>query len=102
MKLLDLGLRVGDTVRFRPHPSARWVRATVVGRERDGSVGVRDARGASRSLQPERLELRTQGPRGAMRWEPVVDRAARAEQLDLFVDVDPAVPEKAARPGRRR
>lgn len=84
--LLDVGLRVGDRVRFRPRSHARWAEATVERREADGSVGVRDQKGAARALAVERLEVRTSGPRGARTWEPVVDRAARAEQLDLFTD----------------
>lgn len=82
--LAALGLRAGDVVRYRPRPNARWQEAKVVRRERDGSIGVRDGRGASRALPVERLEVPAAGPRGARTWEPLVDRAARAEQLDLF------------------
>src|SRR4029450_9104022 len=43
-----LGLAVVDRVRWRERPGARWSEGRVVGRERDGSVGVReDGRGAS-------------------------------------------------------
>ncbi|HYI63090.1 MAG TPA: hypothetical protein VEW93_14960 [Acidimicrobiales bacterium] len=97
--LLEVGLHAGDVVRFRPQPQARWQEATVERRERDGSVGVRDGRGAARALGLHRLEVRAVGPRGARTWEPVTERAAREEQLDLFVDTAPA----EARPtGRRR
>lgn len=102
--LIEIGLHVGDAVRFRPRPQARWQEATVVRRERDGSVGLRDERGAARALPIERLEARTTGPRGAPTWEPLVDRADRPEQLDLFVDGAPS-PEPASarrRPTRRR
>ena len=71
-----LGLVAGDRV--------RWREGRVLGRERDGSVGVRDGRGASRALRPERLEVRDRGPRGGVVWEPVPDRAARTEQLGLW------------------
>jgi hypothetical protein len=67
-----------------------------VGRERDGSVGVRDARGASRALRVDRLEVRDRGPRGGVVWEPLAERVARAEQLGLWGRTAPA-PE----PGRR-
>ncbi len=97
--LIDVGLREGDTVRFRPRPGARWQEATVERRERDGSVGVRDGRGASRALTLDRLEVRTRGPRGARTWEPVHERAERTEQLDLFLD---AAPPPTAKPTRRR
>lgn len=84
--LLDVGLRVGDVVRFRPRPTARWAEATVERREADGSIGVRTGNGAARSLPVPRLEVRGRGPRGASLWEPLSERADRDEQLDLFVD----------------
>jgi hypothetical protein len=82
--LRALGLATGDQVRWRDRAGARWREGRVVGRERDGSVGVRDGRGASRALRPERLEVRVRGPRGGVVWEPVPDRAARTEQLGLW------------------
>lgn len=102
--LLDVGLHVGDTVRFRPRPSARWQEATVERRERDGSIGLRDGRGASRALAVDRLEVRTTGPRGARTWEPLTERAERTEQLDLFVDAAPSPDPSGGsrRSGRRR
>jgi hypothetical protein len=45
---------------------------------------VRDGRGASRALRPERLEVRVRGPRGGAVWEPVTTVAARTEQLALW------------------
>ena len=80
----ELGLRPGDVVRWRPRDGARWVEGTVIGRERDGSIGVRDPQGRARSLPLERLEARTSGPRGARTWEPATERAVRVEQLGLF------------------
>ena len=82
--LADLGLVVGDRVRWRDPTGARWRDGRVVGRERDGSVAVRDGRGASRALRHERLEVATRGPRGAATWEPVAERADRTEQLGLW------------------
>lgn len=82
--LLAVGLRVGDEVRFRRGDAARWQQGRVERRERDGSIGVRDARGAARALPLERLEVRRRGPRGADRWEPVADIASRDEQLGLL------------------
>jgi hypothetical protein len=55
-----------------------------VGRAKDGSVALRDAKGAARNLPIDRLEVRTSGPRGAVTWEPVAARAARSEQLHLL------------------
>jgi hypothetical protein len=101
--LLDIGLRPGDVVRFRPRPSARWVEATVERRERDGSVGVRDPAGRARALPIDRLEVPAHGPRGAATWEPLADRAAREVQLDLLRDTGaPETPGPARRRGRGR
>jgi hypothetical protein len=84
MRVEDLGLRLGERVRWRPRQGGRPVEGTVIGRERDGSVGVRDPQGRARALPVERLEVRCTGPRGGRGWEPLADRAARTEQLDLF------------------
>jgi hypothetical protein len=89
-ELAALGLTPGDRVRWRDRAGGRWREGTVVVRERDGSVGVRDHRGASRSLSVDRLEVRTPGPRGARTWVPLTVRAARTEQLPLFA-VAPAL-----------
>ena len=82
--LLEVGLRPGDRVRFRRAEGASWREAKVERRERDGSVGVRDERGAARALAVERLQVRTKGPRGGTTWEPVAERAARDEQLGIW------------------
>jgi len=82
--LLEVGLRPGDRVRFRRVEGGVWQEATVVQRERDGSVGVRDGRGALRALPLERLQVKAAGKRGGTVWEPVADRAQRDEQLGLL------------------
>ena len=82
--LEELGLRVGERVRWQRRDRGHWAQGTVTGRERDGSIAVRDAHGRARALVIERLEVRTVGPRGAPGWEPLLDRVQRAEQLDLF------------------
>jgi hypothetical protein len=79
-----LGLRPGDRVRFRRRQGGHWHEGKVVGRERDGSIGVRDQRGAARALRATVLQVRTTGPRGAPTWEAVVERAARSEQMKLL------------------
>ena len=81
--LVELGLRPGDEVRFR-RGSEHWQRGVVERRERDGSVGLRDAKGAARAIAIDRLEVHTTGPRGGDQWEPVGDRAAQDEQLRLL------------------
>lgn len=79
-----LGIRPGDRVRFRRKPDGHWHEGTAIRRERDGSLGVRDDKGASRAIPLELVEVRGEGPRGAARWEPLLDRAARVEQLRLL------------------
>jgi hypothetical protein len=82
--LAELGLRAGDAVRFRRQESERWKPATVERREKDGSLGLRDGKGASRAIALECVEVQTKGPRGAARWEPAPERAARTEQMKLL------------------
>ena len=82
--LLEIGLRRGDRVRWQRTDGGSWHEGVVERRERDGSVGLRDSRGASRALPLERLQVRAAGPRGGRVWEPVAQRAARDEQLGLF------------------
>lgn len=82
--LLAIGLRAGDRVRWRRRDGGRWREGTVTGRERDGSIGVRDEKGAARALPVAWLEVATLGPRGAHTWEPVAARAQRDQQLGLW------------------
>ncbi|HEY9556776.1 MAG TPA: hypothetical protein VIR58_08575 [Acidimicrobiales bacterium] len=82
--LLQVGLRPGDRVRFRRSTGGTWQEAVVERREKDGSVGVRDGRGAARAITIDRLQVRTTGPRGGAVWEPVVERAERDEQLGMW------------------
>jgi len=82
--LTSLGLSPGEPVRWRPSEAGRWQLGLVTRRERDGSVGVTDHRGLARSFPVQRLEVGCAGPRGAPRWEPLVERAARSEQLRLL------------------
>lgn len=82
--LESLGLAPGMAVRFRRADALRWHRATVERVERDGSLGLRDAKGAARAIPVALVEVATVGPRGARAWEPVTERAARTEQLRLL------------------
>lgn len=74
--LEQLGLAAGEPVRWRRPAGGRWNQGTVIQREADGSVAVRDANGAWRSLAVERLEAQIVTPRGAKRWKPLTERAA--------------------------
>lgn len=82
--LAELGLDEGARVRYRRRARERWKAGVVARREPDGSVGVRDARGALLSLPLDHIEVRTDGPRGGVVWEPLPARAARTEQLRLL------------------
>jgi len=82
--LVAIGLRKGDRVRFRRADDEHWKQASVMRRERDGSIGLRDDNGASRAIAMELIEVRTRGPRGGVVWEPLVDLANRTEQLRLL------------------
>ena len=84
--LRSLGLRPGAEIRFRREPGGRWMPGKVMGREADGSVDLRDARGRSRAIPVEQIEVAERGPRGGRVWTPLVDIVARTEQLDLFGD----------------
>jgi hypothetical protein len=84
--LLSLGLRPGAQIRFRREPGERWLPGKVMGREADGSVDLRDARGRSRAIPVDQIEVAERGPRGGRVWTPLPDIVARTEQLDLFGD----------------
>ena len=100
-EVVALGLSVGATVRFRRRVGGRWHDGVVEGLERDGSVSVRDGEGRSRSLRVESLEVKESGPRGAVRWVPVRDVAARTDQLTLDLD-RPVTGSTGSRYQRRR
>ncbi|HVE94025.1 MAG TPA: hypothetical protein VNB24_03830 [Acidimicrobiales bacterium] len=82
--LAQLGLRPRETVRFRRRATERWATARTLGVEADGSIRVADGRGAVLSLPISSIEVSLSGPRGASRWEPLAERAARIEQLPLL------------------
>lgn len=82
--LTILGLTPGEQVRFRRDPTSRWQEAMVTRRERDGSIGLTDRRGAARAIPVELIEVRCLGPRGGSGWEPLTARASRTEQLRLL------------------
>lgn len=82
--LSAIGLAPGMAVRFRRSDSGRWQAAVVERVERDGSLGLRDRKGASRAIPLQHVEVAVLGPRGARRWEPATEIAARTEQLRLL------------------
>ena len=56
----------------------------MVRREKDGSLGLRDGRGAARAIALDLVEVRVAGPRGGLTWVPVPEWAGRDEQLRLL------------------
>lgn len=80
MGIQRFGLEPGEAVRFRRLDRSRWQDGVAVGVERDGSLAVADRDGSHRAV-PVELVLVRRGRRG---WEPLVDRAARTVQLQLF------------------
>lgn len=84
--LRSLGLKPGAEIRFRRQDGERWMPGKVMGRESDGSVDLRDARGRSRAIPVELIEVAERGPRGGRIWTPLPDIVERSEQLDLFGD----------------
>jgi hypothetical protein len=81
--LAELGLEIGQLVRYIGSSDKRYRDGVVLRRERDGSVGLRDERGRARAIPPERIEVRTVGPRGGEQWIPLTE-AGGGLQLGLF------------------
>jgi hypothetical protein len=82
--LMRFSLTPGERVRFRRRDTGRWIPASVERVERDGSLGLRDAKGAAVTLTADRIAVRAEGPRGGGSWEPLTARMARSEQLRLL------------------
>lgn len=82
--LAALGVAPGTSVRFRRREGGRWRLARVERLERDGSIGLRDEKGAARAIPMELIEVSGTGPRGGPIWEPLPEVAARTEQLRLM------------------
>ncbi len=82
--LARLGLRAGETIRFRRSATGRWVEGRVAGISSDGSIKLFDPDGSARNLRPDVVEVRRPGSRGRLRWQAVSDVAVTWEQLVLF------------------
>ena len=80
MGIQRFGLEPGEAVRFRRPDRSRWQDGVATGVERDGSLAIADRDGAHRAIPVELVLVR----RGRRAWEPLVDRAARTVQLQLF------------------
>lgn len=79
------GLEPGEAVRFRRPDRSRWQDGVATGVERDGSLAVADRDGAHRAVPVELVLVRAPGgTKRTPRWEPLLERAARTTQLQLF------------------
>lgn len=79
-----IGLRPGEKVRFRRAGRTAWQKGAACRLERDGSLRVTDTDGAARAIPIALIQVEVRPAlRGAPRWEPLADRAARAVQLTL-------------------
>lgn len=81
--LAEVGLELGQIVRYRGATDKRFHDGVVLRRERDGSVGLRDERGRARSIAVDAIEIRRLGPRGGEQWIPLT-QAGGGLQLGLF------------------
>ena len=82
MGIQRLGIEPGEAVRFRRPDRSRWQDGVATGLERDGSLAITDRDGAHRAIPVELVLVRA--PRGRGRWEPLLERASRTVQLQLF------------------
>lgn len=81
--LAEIGLEIGQIVRYQGTTDKRFHDGVVLRRERDGSVGLRDDRGRARAITIDAIEVRIVGPRGGEQWIPLTD-AGGGLQLCLF------------------
>ena len=79
-----VGLRLGESIRFRRHDGGRWLVGKVLRIEPDGSITFHDPDGAARSLRPELVQVRRPGTRGRLVWRTVSEVALTWEQLEMF------------------
>lgn len=82
-RLAEIGLEIGQLVRFVGTSDRRFREGVVLRREKDGSVGLRDERGRARSIPVEQIEVRVVGPRGGEQWIPLTEQGGGL-QLGLF------------------
>jgi len=76
-RLLELGLRPSDTIRFEKprRPSqvhASWQEGRPLDIGADGSVSC-IAGGLLRAIRPEKVQVKMRGPRGGVQWLPLIE-----------------------------
>lgn len=68
-----LDLPIDTEVRFRYTEGADWLYGRVNGDNKDGSVSVGEKKtGHFRAFMPEKIERKVIGPRGGIKWEPLL------------------------------
>lgn len=73
-RLLVLGLRPGDEIRFpKPGRDQAYITGKPIDVNSDGSVNV-IAKGATRAILPEKIQVKMRGPRGGVKWEDLVPK----------------------------
>ena len=81
--LAQVGLEIGQIVRFVGRSDRRFREGVVLRRERDGSIGLRDEQGRARAIPVTDIEVRVIGPRGGEQWIPLTG-VGGGLQLGLF------------------
>lgn len=81
--LAEVGLEIGQLVRYVGRSDRRYREGVVLRRERDGSIGLRDDRDRARAIPVEQIEVRVIGPRGGQQWIPLTEQGGGL-QLGLF------------------
>ncbi len=81
--LAEIGLEIGQLVRYVGRSDRRYREGVVLRREKDGSIGLRDERDRARSIPVEQIEVRVVGPRGGEQWIPLTEQGGGL-QLGLF------------------
>ena len=82
-RLADVGLEIGQLVRYMGRSDKRFREGVVLRRERDGSIGLRDDNDRARAIPVEDIEVRVLGPRGGEQWIALTDSGGGL-QLGLF------------------
>ena len=82
-RLAEIGLEIGQIVRFVGRSDRRFREGVVLRRETDGSIGLRDYRGRARAIPLDQIEVRIIGPRGGEQWIPLTDLGGGL-QMGLF------------------
>lgn len=66
-------VEVGSQVRFRQREDQNWTKGKVIGESKDGSLTIYDVTGKSRSIMPTGVEVEQKGPRGGVKYVPIVE-----------------------------